>query len=128
MIKFTSAVLIAAVAAAALGSSAVAQVPAGNAANGAKVFKECTVCHSAEKGINRVGPSLHGVVGRKAGIVPGFEYSAANLRSRATWDEAYLFKYLEAPPTFMPGTKMQFPGLKNPQERADVIAFLKTKS
>ena len=128
MLKFTSALCVAVVATGALGTSAVAQMPAGNAANGAKVFKECTICHSAEKGMNRVGPTLHGVVGRKAGIVPGFEYSAANLRSRATWDEAYLYRYLEAPPTFMPGTKMTFPGLKNPQDRADVVAFLKTKS
>jgi cytochrome c len=79
-----------------------------------------------DKGVNRVGPSLHGIVGRKAGTVAGFNYSTANKNSGVTWDEKTLFVYLENPRKFMPGTKMAFAGLKQPQQRADVIAYLKT--
>jgi cytochrome c len=106
---------------------AAAQMPAGNAAAGEKVFAQCKTCHVTDKGVNRVGPSLHGVVGRKSGTVPGFKYSAANLKSGVTWTAPVLFQYLEAPMKFMPGTKMAFAGLKKPQDRADVIAFLATK-
>jgi cytochrome c len=114
--------------AAGLAAPALAQpAPVGNAAAGEKVFAQCKTCHVAEKGVNRVGPSLHGVVGRKSGTVPNYKYSAANLKSGAVWTEATLFKYLEAPMKFMPGTKMAFAGLKKPQDRADVIAYLKTK-
>lgn len=106
---------------------AAAQMPAGNAAAGEKVFAQCKTCHVTDKGVNRVGPSLHGVVGRKSGTAPGFKYSAANLKSGVTWTAPVLFQYLEAPMKFMPGTKMAFAGLKKPQDRADVIAFLATK-
>jgi cytochrome c len=82
----------------------------------------------AEAGVNRVGPSLWGVVGRKAGSIAGFNYSAANKNSGVNWSEDVLFTYLEAPQKFMPGTRMAFPGLKKPQDRADVIAYLKTKA
>lgn len=102
-------------------------MPKGVAAAGEKVFNQCKICHVTDKGVNRVGPSLFGIVGRKSGIAPGFKYSAANLKSGVTWNEATLYKYLEAPMKFMPGTKMAFGGLKKPQDRADVIAFLKTK-
>lgn len=117
----------AALAATAFAVPAAAQMPAGNAAAGEKVFAQCKTCHVVEKGVNRVGPSLHGVVGRKSGTAPGFKYSAANLKSGVTWTAPVLFQYLEAPMKFMPGTKMAFAGLKKPQDRADVIAFLATK-
>lgn len=100
----------------------------GDATKGEKVFAQCKACHVVEAGQNRVGPSLAGLVGRKAGSIEGFSYSAANKGSGVTWDEETLFTYLEAPQKFMPGTKMAFAGLKNPQDRADVIAYLKTKS
>lgn len=128
MTKFISVAFVAAVAAATLSTAATAQMPVGNAANGAKVFNQCKVCHVTDKGVNRVGPSLGGVVGRKASTVPGYTYSAANKKSGLTWNEATLFKYLEAPQKMVPGTKMAFAGLKKPQDRADVIAFLKTKA
>lgn len=102
-------------------------MPVGNAAAGAKVFVQCKTCHVTDKGVNRIGPSLAGVVGRKSGTVPGYKYSAANLKSGVVWTAPTLYKYLEAPMKFMPGTKMTFGGLKKPQDRADVIAFLKTK-
>lgn len=100
----------------------------GDAAKGEKIFGQCKACHVAEPGVNRVGPSLHAVVGRAAGSVAGFNYSKANKESGVTWNEEVLFTYLEAPQKFMPGTRMAFAGLKNPQDRADVIAYLKTRA
>ncbi|OSZ72862.1 cytochrome c family protein [Sphingomonas sp. IBVSS1] len=100
----------------------------GDVARGEKIFAQCKACHVAEPGVNRVGPSLHAVVGRKSGSVAGFNYSQANRNSGVIWNEEVLFTYLEAPQKFMPGTRMAFAGLKQPQDRADVIAFLKTKA
>ncbi|MCS6987791.1 MAG: cytochrome c family protein [Sphingomonadaceae bacterium] len=96
----------------------------GNPAAGEKVFAQCRACHVTDKGVNRVGPSLHGIVGRKAGTVPGYNYSTANKNSGVTWTPEVLYVYLENPRKFMPGTKMAFAGLRNPQQRADVIAYL----
>ncbi len=99
----------------------------GDAANGEKVYAKCAACHSLEAGKNGLGPSLNGVVGREAGKVAGFNYSAANVASHMTWTGDVLFGYLENPRKVMPGTKMSFAGISSPQERADVIAYLATK-
>jgi cytochrome c len=109
--------------AAGAGTSARAE---GDADAGKEVFKKCAVCHATQPGQNKVGPSLAGVVGRKAGTVPNYSYSAANKDSGLTWDEATLEKYLENPREVVKGTKMVFPGLKTEKERQDVIAYLKT--
>ena len=107
--------------------AALATAQAQNAAIGQKVFRsQCGICHSPQPGRNIVGPSLFGVVGRHSGRIPDFQYSAANLRSNLTWDPATLDRYLSNPQQVVPGTLMTFPGLKNPQQRADVIAFLET--
>ncbi len=119
--------VVAIVVAAPVAAQTAPPMPKGVVAAGEKVFIQCKTCHVVDKGVNRIGPSLHAVVGRKSGTVPAFKYSAANLKSGVTWNEATLFRYLEAPMKFMPGTKMAFGGLKKPQDRADVIAFLKTK-
>ena len=87
--------------------------------------KNCAICHTLEEGKNKIGPSLAGVVGRKAGSVPGFAYSAANKNSGDTWDEATLDTYLTDPRKFMPGTKMVFAGLKNSEDRKALIEYLK---
>jgi cytochrome c len=100
----------------------------GDAAKGEKVFAQCKACHVAEEGVNRVGPSLWGVIGRTAGSIEGFRYSSANKNSGLVWSEEQLFTYLKAPRETIPGTTMAFAGLKNPQDRADVIAYLKTRS
>lgn len=100
----------------------------GDPAKGERVFAQCRACHVAEPGVNRVGPSLWGVVGRTAGSIEGFRYSKANQNSGLVWTEEQLFTYLEAPQRTIPGTTMAFGGLKNPQDRADIIAFLKTKA
>ena len=100
----------------------------GVAAAGEKVFLNCKTCHSSEAGKNMIGPSLHAVVGRKAGTIAGFSYSAGNKGSGITWTEDKLFQYLENPQRVVPGTKMTYTGVKDHQQRADVIAYLKTLS
>ena len=94
---------------------------------GEKVFRNnCSICHSAQPGRNLVGPSLFGVVGRHSGQVPGFHYSEANRQSGLTWDPGTLDRYLNGPRQVVPGTLMTFPGLRDPRQRADVIAYLTT--
>lgn len=103
---------------------------AQDADNGAKVFKKCMACHAIDEK-NKIGPSLKGIVGRKAATVEGFKYSDAMLAKGAEgviWDEATLAAYLPDPKAWVPGTKMVFPGLKKPEEVTDLIAFLKTKA
>ncbi len=100
---------------------------AADAAAGKRLFHQrCSICHSDEKGENKIGPSLFGVVGRKAGTEAGYHYSAANEKSGLTWDEATLDRYLQRPSKAVPGTKMSFAGMPNASQRADVIAFLAT--
>jgi cytochrome c len=98
----------------------------GDAAKGKRVFAQCMLCHTVQEGRNTVGPSLYGIVGRVSGSVPDFEYSGANWSSNVAWTEENLFVYLEKPSEFIPGTIKDFSGLQNPQDRADVIAYLKS--
>jgi cytochrome c len=101
--------------------------PAKEAAAGRAVFQtNCAICHTVQPNRSLVGPSLFGVVNRPAGQMAGFHYSDANKRSGLTWDPATLNRYLEAPRQVVPGTLMTFPGLKDPSQRAEVIAFLET--
>ena len=96
----------------------------GNAANGRTVFAQCRTCHVTDPGVNRIGPSLAGIVGRQAGTVAGYAYSPANANSGITWTPEKLFQYLENPQRVIPGTKMVFPGIPDAQRRADLIAYL----
>jgi cytochrome c2 len=102
---------------------------AQDAENGEEVFKKCRTCHQVgDTAKNSVGPVLNGIIGRKAGSIEGFSYSPANKEAGSNglvWTEEILFKYLENPMTFMPKTKMIFPGIKDAQDRKDVIAYLK---
>ena len=98
----------------------------GSADKGKVVFLQCKTCHVRDPGVNRIGPSLAGVVGRKASTIAGFQYSAANKASGITWTPEKLFQYLENPQRVVPGTKMAFAGLPKPQDRADVIAYLQS--
>ena len=111
-------------AAAALAGPALAE---GDAAAGEKVFNKCKACHTVEEGKNRVGPSLFNIVGRQPATVDGFRYSKAMAEFAAghVWVEETLSGYLEAPKDVVNGTKMAFVGLKNPEDRDDVIAYLK---
>jgi cytochrome c len=99
---------------------------AGNAVSGAELFKPCAACHSTDAGVSKQGPGLRGVVGRKAGSVAGFAYSPAMKAFDKVWDAALLDSYLYDPAGTMPGTKMAYPGLKDENDRADVIAYLAT--
>ena len=98
----------------------------GDAAAGEKVFLNCKTCHAIEAGKNMVGPSLHAIQGRHSGEIPGFSYSVANKGSGIVWSDEKLFQYLENPQRVIPGTKMTYTGVKDPQQRANVIAYLNT--
>lgn len=95
-------------------------------ARGKALFLQCQTCHALDPGQNRIGPSLAGIVGRQAGSLPGYAYSAANRNARFAWTEDKLFQFLEKPRHVMPGTKMVYAGLAKPQDRADLIAYLKS--
>jgi len=97
---------------------------AGDAANGATVFKRCAVCHSVEPGKKAgMGPNLSGVVGRKAGTTD-FAYSPAMKAAAVKWTPATLDTFLTRPATMIKGSRMAFAGLPSAQDRADIIAYL----
>jgi cytochrome c len=98
----------------------------GDATKGEAVFRQCQTCHVVTPGVNKVGPSLHNIIGRTAGQVAGFRYSEANKKSGITWTEQELYTYLENPKARIPGTIMAFVGIKDSQKRADLVAYLKT--
>src|SRR5262245_23952016 len=94
-------------------------------AKGEQVFKKCAACHNADNGgANALGPNLWGVVGKPHGAHPGFAYSDALKGVAGNWDFKALDTWLTSPKKYAPGTKMTFAGLSNPEDRANVIAFL----
>lgn len=100
----------------------------GSAEAGEAVFKKtCAVCHTTDAGKNKIGPSLHGVVGRHSASVSDFAYSDAMKKADKTWDAATLDTYLTNPRGLVPGTKMIFLGLKSEQDRQNVIAYLSSQ-
>lgn len=102
----------------------------GDVVKGEQVFKKCMACHAINDKTNKVGPHLVGIVGRPVASVEGYKYSEsmkAHAATSAVWDEAALNAYLENPKAIVPKSKMAFAGLKKEDERADLIAFLKTK-
>jgi cytochrome c len=101
--------------------------PAADPAAGQEIFKaQCGICHSVAAGVNGIGPTLFGVVGRSAGGVPGFQYTADHKKLGVTWDAATLDKYLTNPRAMVPDTTMIYPGLKDDADRATLIAYLET--
>ncbi len=98
----------------------------GDPALGKTQFNKCAACHSIKAGENKIGPSMHGIVGRPAHSIEGFSYSDAMKNYNVTWDTATLDHYLTDPRGTVPGTKMIFVGLKKDDERANLIAYLET--
>jgi cytochrome c len=98
----------------------------GDPVKGKRSFLKCLACHSIAMGENKIGPSLYKIVGAPAGKAENFKYSDAIASSGIIWTEEMLDAYLENPAKFRPGNKMLFPGLPTAQERADVIAYLKS--
>ena len=102
---------------------------AQSAEDGKSVFNKCRACHQIGPGArNLVGPSLNGLIGRKAGTVEGFNYSEANKNSGITWDEATFREYIKNPKAKIPNTKMVFPGLSDEKDINDLLAFLEQYS
>lgn len=98
-------------------------------AAGEQVFKKCTACHNADKGgANALGPNLYGMLGEPVGKGHGFAFSPALAGVGGTWNWDNMSAWLASPKKFAPGTKMTFAGLSNPQDRANVIAFLNSRS
>jgi cytochrome c len=117
-----------------IGLSAVVLCPIGalaqegDAEAGAAVFKKCTTCHVVDSDKNKVGPSLKGLFGRKAGTHPDFNYSSgmkAAGEGGLVWDETTLREYLHNPKAKVKGTKMAFAGVKKDDEITNLIAYLK---
>ena len=101
---------------------------AGDAAAGEAVFKKtCAVCHTTDEGKNKIGPSLHAVVGRHSASLGDYSYSDAMKKADKTWDDQTLDAYLTNPRALVPGTKMIFVGLKSEDDRQNVIAFLEAQ-
>lgn len=100
--------------------------------NGEEVFKKCRACHDVGPNAkNKIGPLLNDLFGRKAGTIEGFNYSDANRKAGESgwvWTEEKLMTYLENPREAMPGNKMAFAGLRDEQDRKDLVAYLKTFS
>lgn len=97
----------------------------GDAVKGEKLFNRCKACHTLGAGEpNRVGPNLHGLFGRKAGTVAGYKYSKPLSEAGFQWTPEKLYEWLENPRTFLPGNKMTFAGIKDSQQRKDLIAYI----
>ncbi len=98
---------------------------AQDAEAGKAVFNQCRACHAVGEGAkNQIGPMLNGLIGRKAGMIEGFNYSEAMKASGLTWDEATFTDYVHNPKAKVVGTKMIYAGLKDDQKVKDLIAFL----
>lgn len=98
----------------------------GDPIRGEKIYDRCIACHAIDR--DRTGPRHAGLIGRRAGSVPDFAYSPAMKRAGADgliWNEDTLDKFLENPTKYIPGTRMGYAGIKNRQERADLLAYLK---
>jgi cytochrome c len=100
-----------------------------DAAAGETIAKKCATCHTFDKGgPNRVGPNLYGVIGRPRASIDGFAYSDAMKKLGGTWEPQEIATFIFNPKAYLPGTKMTFIGLPKPEDRANVLAFLNSKS
>ena len=103
------------------------QAQAADAKKGATVFQRCAICHSNTKGAGaKIGPNLFGVVGRKAGTMPDFPYSAAMKGAGFVWTPEKLQAYIQHPQQVVPGNRMAFAGVSSKADDADLVAYLGT--
>jgi cytochrome c len=123
--KYLAAVMLSAAISAALAGTAWAGGLPGDASHGEALYESCQDCHSLDK--NDVGPRHRGVFGRKAASLTDYDYSDALKSANIVWNEETLDKWLTDPQAVAPGAKMFF-HLDNPQDRADVIAYLKERA
>ncbi len=100
----------------------------GDAARGEARFQDCAACHKLEAGSNDVGPSLHGIFERKAAALTDFRYSPAMKRSGISWTPETLDKFIADPQAMVSANRMPYAGMANPNDRADLIAYLKKMS
>ncbi len=107
-------------------TQAVPADAAGDPVRGANVFKRCSACHSATADTHSVGPSLRTVANRKIASVPGYKFSPALSSLKDSWTPENLDRFLLAPQQYAKGTRMAFTGLKKPEDRADVVAYLQS--
>jgi cytochrome c len=118
-------VIAAAAGAVMIQTAVMGSAQAQDAAKGKQVFNLCSPCHSIGPGAtNKIGPELNGLDGRHSGTAPGFDYSDANKKSGIVWGEATFKQYIQNPSAMVPGTKMPFAGVKDPQKVNDLWAYL----
>jgi cytochrome c len=109
-----------------VASSAMAQEAAGDAAGQVVFNNACRTCHTTRQGDNRLGPNLHGIIGRKAGTEPGYGYSSAMATADLIWDEATMDRFIANPDQVVPGNNMKpYGGLSSAEDRAKIIQHLK---
>ena len=106
-----------------LGAAGAARAD-GDPTRGEKRFEECATCHTTERGVNNVGPSLNGLFERKAGEIADFRYSPALKKSGITWTPQTLDTFIADPQKQVPGNRMPFAGMPDAADRADLIAYL----
>lgn len=107
-----------------------ARIAAADLDKGKVLFLQCRACHSLvpEEEAGKIGPTLYGVIGRAAGTAPGYAYSEAVAQSGIVWSPEQIDRWLERPSDFLPGNKMVFVGVQDPQDRANIIAFIQQES
>ena len=111
------------------GLSVTPALASGDVAAGEKIFKKCKACHVVDAEKHKTGPHLVNLMGRTAGSADGFKkYSDAMKSSGIVWNEETLDAYLENPKAYVKGTRMAFAGLRKEEDRANVIAYLKSYS
>lgn len=101
---------------------------AADASRGSQLFVECASCHTLEKGVHNVGPTLSGLFQRKAGSFDDYRYSPAMKRSNITWTAEELDKFITDPQMVVPANRMPYAGMTNAADRADLIAYLQRAS
>jgi cytochrome c len=127
MMRQRGAVLLAITALAVPSSAALAQDDAD--ATELAYNNHCRTCHVIDANDHRLGPSLHGIIGREAGSAPGFGYSSAMAKADVVWDEETLDRFIEAPDAVVPGNNMKpYSGITSAEQRAKIVAYLKAES